>query len=264
MIFRWFIYTFLLIMAMGITTKNVHAQGSTAPLEITADDTLEWNRSAKTFTAYKNAKAQQGDLTVESATLTAYYREGQSSDTEIWQITADDDVMISNFGSRAYGDKAIYDIDSAKATMTGKNLRMISDGQTVTARDRFEYWSSNGRLVAVGNAVAIRGEDRLQANQLESLFANDANGKRTLDKIIATGNVIITTPTETLTGTSGVYRASTNIAEITGNVRITRGPNILTGSKAQIDLNTNISRMFGGQGGRVSGTFFPKSDKQEQ
>jgi lipopolysaccharide export system protein LptA len=90
-------------------------------------------------------------------------------------------------------------------------------------------------------------------------------GRRELDTLEATGNVIIKTGAETVTGSYGIYRAATNKAELTGGVTIKRGENILQGARAEVDLNTNTSRMFGGAGGqqgRVRGVFYPGSEKK--
>lgn len=237
------------------------------PLEITADESLEWHRNENFFQAKKNVKAVQGQTTLNAALLTARYREGKSKGMEIYTIEADGNVRIDSAENKAYGDKATYDIDKGYAVMTGKNLKLVSPDQTVTARDRFEYWVADGKLTAIGNAVAIRAEDRLEASQIIAFFSEDANGQRSLKRLEAHDNVIITTPTEVLKGDNAVYTADRNEAELLGNVTITRDPNILQGERAVVDLNTNISRIFGGNaeksgGGRVRGVFFPGSEEK--
>lgn len=237
------------------------------PLEITADESLEWHRNENFFQAKKNVKAVQGQTTLNAALLTAKYREGKNGSMEIYAIEADGSVRIDSAENKAYGDKATYDIDKGYAVMTGKNLKLVSPDQTVTARDRFEYWVSEGKLTAIGNAVAIRAEDRLEASKIVAFFEEDAKGQRSLKRLEAHENVVITTPTEVLKGDKAVYTADTNEAELLGNVTIMRDPNILQGERAVVDLNTNISRIFGGNtgksgGGRVRGVFFPGSEEK--
>lgn len=252
-----------LILLSGVTAALAQQAEPSKPLEISADESLEWDRENQTFTARQNARARQGDMAVSSDILTAHYREGQETDIEIWQIVASGNVVVDSKGHKAYGDMAVYDVQDARAVMTGRNLRMTSPDQTVSAQERFEYWTDTGRLAAVGDATVIRGQDRLRADQLVASFQqNQQTGQRALDTIEAKNNVVIITPTEKLTGAYGIYRADTNIAEIRGGVRITRGPNILTGEKAQLDLTTNISRIFGSEKGRVSGVFYPKSKEE--
>jgi lipopolysaccharide export system protein LptA len=265
---------FVFLVALFLTSpafaqESPLPSSSNEPLEITADGSLEWNRNDKLFIARQNALAKQGDSSIKAETLTAHYREGQGGGMDIYQVEADSGVVLNSKDSVAYGDKANYDLDKAYAVMTGNNLRMESPDQIVTAKDRFEYWTTDGKLVAVGDAKVDRknakGEtDRLQADTISAILKDNAQGKRALDSIEATGNVVITTPTETITGSRGIYRAGPNKAEMTGGVVIHRGPNVLKGDRAEVDLNTNTSQMFGGQGmsKQVKGVFYPGSDKK--
>ena len=231
------------------------------PLEITADDSLEWHRNELYFKANKNVRAIQGETKLFSDILIAKYRDSENSGMEIYTIKADGNVQIILSQSKAYGDKAIYNIDKGFAIMRGNNLRLVSKDQTITARDKFRYWVNEGRLEAIGNAKAVRLGDTLEANKIIAIFKENKQGKRVLKTLEALGNVVITTPNEVLTGERAIYQATTNIAEIHENVKITRGLNVLEGSSAQVNLATNVSKIFGGNGekGRVRGTFYPNS-----
>ncbi len=257
------------IVSLAIASM-AYAQGTSTnpdqnkPLEITADESLEWHRNDLFFKAKKNVRASQGGTTLISDILVAKYRESKTSNIDIHTIQATGRVQIVSANSKAYGDKAIYSVDKGYAVMTGNNLKLVSDDQTVTARDKFQYWVNKGRLEAIGKAVAMREGDRLEADKLIAIF-DEKNGKRTLRTLQAIGNVVITTPTEVLTGEKAIYQAKTDIAEISENVKITKGPNTLEGAKAQVNLKTNISKIFGSKepgGGRVKGVFFPRSESK--
>lgn len=242
---------------------------SKAPLEISADGTLEWLRNDKTFVARQNALAVQGDSSVAAQTLSAQYREGKdSSGMEIYKVTAENGVVLKSRDSTAYGQKAVYNLDDGLAIMTGDNLKLVSPDQTVTARDKFEYWTTDGRFNALGDAVVVRpkpdgaGSDTLKADKISAVMKENEHGERALYTLEATGNVVITTPTDVVTGAYGIYRAATNKAELTGGVKIIRGPNTLEGERAEVDMNTNISTIFGDTNkptGRVRGVFYPGS-----
>ncbi len=266
------IFSFLLILLFYTTSAtNAAAQNpdSNKPLEITADDSLEWHRNELYFKAKKNVRAAQGQTTLLSDILIAKYRDSKSDGMDIYIIQANGNVEIISTQSKAYGDKAIYDIDKGYAVMTGKNLRLISDDQNVTARYKFKYWVNAGRLEAIGNAKATRLGDKLEADKIIALFQKDKHGKQTLKTLEAIGNVVITTPDEVITGDRAIYQTSTNIAELHENVKIIRGSNMLKGARAQVNLDTNISKIFGSsndnkQGGRVRGIFYPNSMKKTE
>ncbi|PJB71856.1 MAG: ostA-like family protein [Alphaproteobacteria bacterium CG_4_9_14_3_um_filter_47_13] len=234
------------------------------PLEITADQTLEWHRNNQKFIARGNVIVKQGKVTIAADILTADYREAGSS-FEIYRLSADGHVKITAQGNIATGQKAVYEVDRGLAVMTGNNLSLTSPDQSVTARDSFEYWVAEGRLRALGNARVVRGEDRLDADSVSAVFAESAAGTRQLQSLDAEGHVRIATPDETLTGNKGHYSAAVNIATLTGDVRIMRDPNILEGEQAEVNLGTNISIMRGNTGltghsnGRVRGVFYPDS-----
>lgn len=245
---------------------------SKAPLEISADGTLEWVKAEKQLIAKKNAIATQGDSSVSAQNLTALYREGQGGQgMEIWQVTAEKDVILTSKDNKAYGDKAVYDLDKGLATMTGGDLKMVAPDQTVTAQERFEYFVTDGRVNAIGQAKITRpklegGEDTLAADKISAVLEKNTKGQQVLHSLEATGHVIVTTPTETITGAYGIYKAQTNMAEITGGVEILRGANTLKGQRATVDMNTNISKIFGGDTAktRVHGVFYPNSEKKEE
>lgn len=241
-------------------------QSSKDPLEITADTTLEWLRGQNRLIARGNALAVQGASSIAAATLTADYREGANSNFEIHTLTANENVILTSQNDTAYGDDAVYDLDKGIATLTGQNLRLVSPDQTITARERFEYHTNTGKIHAIGNANVVRpnvkgGQDRLRADKITATLKKDNSGKQALDTIEAFQNVVITTPTEKVTGSYGIYRAKTNTAELKGGVTITRGPNILKGERAEVNLNTNTSKIFGNptNNTRVRATFFPGS-----
>jgi len=269
-----FILTVLLFitapaLAQDTAPKSAAPTAAKPPLEITADDTLEWYRAEQKLIAKGNARASQETSSIEAQTLSANYREDASGRFEISQMNADKNVIIRTQSSTAYGDNEVYNLDKSLAVMTGDNLRMISTDQNVTAKDRFEYYITDGKLLAIGDAVATRpnkngGNDKLRADTISAIFKENADGERVLETLEAKGNVIITTPTEKITGAYGIYRASTNKAEIQGGVTITRGPNTLQGQRAEVDMNTNKSRIFGGgsaNNGRVKAVFYPGSDE---
>jgi lipopolysaccharide export system protein LptA len=242
------------------------------PLEITADQDLEWNRQEKLYIARGNAVAKQGSLSVKADTLTASYTEGnQQGGANISLLTAEGHVEILSGTSKGTGDRATYDLKTGKAILTGKNLKVVDESLTVTAQDRMEYYASEGKVVAVGSPVVKNGEDTLEADTVTAWLYQKGEtppssaAKGNLKRAEAEGHVVITTASEKSTSDKAVYIGEKNSAELIGNVKINRGPNILEGARAEMDLTAKVSRMFGedGKPGRVKGVFFPGSEKDD-
>lgn len=240
--------------AQGI---GLPGQSRNTPLEINADQGIEWQQKTQAYIARGNARAAQGDVAVHAETLTAYYREKQGGGTTIWRIDADDKVRIVSPTQRAFGDKGVYDVDNGILVLTG-NVRMETDTDRITARDSLEYWEKRNLAVARGNAIAERGENKLRADVLTAHFIKDAQGKSRVKQVDAFDNIVITTPDEIVRSNRGVYDVETGIAKLTGSVKITRGTNQLNGEYAEVNLNTGVSRLFG-RGGGVRGIFTPEA-----
>lgn len=167
-----------------------------APIEITADNALEWDRDASTFIARGNAMVIQGDTTLKAETLTADY------------IEKDSGLAIQ-------------------------------------------------KIVATGNKPSVATKtETLTADNITAFFQSAES--TALDKVIATGNVVIETEKETLYGNKAEYMPMDEKAIVTGDVKIINGQNTLTGDKAEFDMKTNTSTLKStNTGGRVKAVFFP-------
>lgn len=240
------------------------ALNSGAPVEISADKGLVWDRTAHTYTAKGRAEARQGDMKVTSDVLVARY-DAAGGSSDIREVTADGNVVLTSAPYTAYGEKAVYDLTSGVAVLTGNNLRVMTPGETLTARDRLTYAANDGQMTAEGNAKLTRPNDSLEAQAMTAKFATLADGKRGLETVTATGGVTIKTVRETITGAKGVYHAANQTAELTGDVVITQGKNRLEGRRATVDMKSGVSQIYGAasEGGRVKGVFYPK-DKTAQ
>jgi len=262
---RYFILFALLLFSAPVFAAAGISTDSNAPVEISAKHSLEWNRKAKTYTAREDAIAKQGDMQVSSDTLTAHYSDSSGA-TDITLLVANGNVVIVSPPYKVYGDKATYIVAENSAVMTGGDLRIETATEKLTAKDKIEFFGRENRLVATGDAVAVRGTDTLKANLLNAFFHKAADDKMTLEKITADGNVVIKTIKETVTGSKGVYDVVSGKAVLTGKIRILQGDNWLEGTRAEVDLKTGVSKLFAEGNreteGRVKGMFFPKKKPQ--
>jgi lipopolysaccharide export system protein LptA len=259
----------LMLCAAPVLAQEA-AKDAAPPIEITGQNALEWNRPAKQYIARGDAMAVQGSFSVKADTLTADYREGADKGAQIYKFTAEGNVVIEDSGSKGYGDKLVYTVDDGKAVMTGKDLKLSGKDMTVTAKDRFEYYAADKKLVAVGAPVVTQGSDTLTADSVTAWLKQGdtagADGKQSgggLEKAEAMGNVVITTSSEKATGGRALYSGANNTATLYDNVKLIQGENVLEGSEAEMNLTTKISKLKAGSanGGRVRGVFFPSAKK---
>lgn len=215
------------------------------PLEISADNGIEWQQEALVFLARGNAVAVRGQVRVRADVLRAYYRITPDGETSIIRLDAEGHVRISSPGETAYGERGVYDMENAILVLSGKGVRLVTESDEITAERQLEYWEKKQMVVARGNAVATRGDKRLGADILSAYFRKDKNGKSRIYRVEAFDDVKVVTANDIATGDRGVYNVETGIATLTGSVKITRGSNQLSGCVAEVNMNTNVSRIFG-------------------
>ena len=132
------------------------------------------------------------------------------------------------------------------------------------AADRIELQDRQDRVVLSGNVVINQGDLQLTAGRTTVAYT-DAGTLR-IQRIDATGGVVVTRGGERASGSAGVYDFNRRVIVLSGGVALRRGSDTLNGGRLTIDLNTGLSSVDGagpsasGQvgsqnGGRVSGSF---------
>jgi lipopolysaccharide export system protein LptA len=248
---------------------------SDKPIQVYADEGIEWNQNTHQYIARGNAKAIQGTTTVYGDTLVAYYEEIPGGNTEIYRLDAIGRVRIVSPTETAYGDKGVYDVRKGVLVLTGKALRFVTEEEVITARDSLEYYEEKSLAVARGDAVSRPAPSKrataktnrtVRADVLTAHFRdNDAAGggaKKTkgkapkgntaasggsgnsVDRMDAYGNVVVTRPGEVAFGDRGVYLPDTEMVHLWGKVRITREDNQINGNYAEVNFRSGISRIL--------------------
>lgn len=269
------------------------------PIQITASQGIQWQQGNETVVATGNAKAVRGAVTVTADQLVAHYRKkagaasatpapaaNASSDpldqgnSEIYELDAIGHVHIYTATDNAWGDHAVYSLDSDVLVLTGQHLKLTTPHDVITAKDAIEYYSVKREAVARGDALIVADDGRsIAADTLVGYLAPPATAPGAapapassaagtadslgqagqLRKVDAFGHVVIHTTTDTATGNTGVYLPQTGQARLGGDVHIIRGPNELTGSDALMNTKTGIATLLAGPGGQVAGTILPNS-----
>ncbi|HKW54200.1 MAG TPA: LptA/OstA family protein [Stellaceae bacterium] len=271
---------------LGLTTQD-----NNKPITIEADQGIEWQQNNHVYIARGHAKATRGQATVFGDVLVAYYRPvtpagagtstppaehkapGDSGDpiggnsTEIYRLEATGNVRIATETQTVYGDHAVYDVDRTLLVVTGKNLRLETPRDTLTARDSLEWYDDKQLAVARGDAVAIREGKRLRGDVLTATVTRLPNESSHISRVDAQGNVLVSSQDQIARGDAGVYNVDTGIATLTGRVTLTRADNELRGQYAVVDLNNNVSRLLSappstqltaGKPARVQGLLIPR------
>ena len=239
-------------------TANFDAGGS--PIEIYAEEGIEWHQEKLVFVARGKAQATRNGLKVKANELRAYYKKLLDGSTEIIRLDAISNVSFVSDQYTAFGEHAIYDINSKIITMTGNNLKLIADKDWLAANDQLEYWEKKQMAVARGKAVAVRENKKIFADILAAYFKKDRANNSKIYRVDAFDNVKILTEKDKAISDRGVYNVESGIASLSGSVQITRGKNILRGCSAEVNLNTGISKLFRCPKGnnRVSGSISSK------
>jgi lipopolysaccharide export system protein LptA len=128
----------------------------------------------------------------------------------------------------------------------------------VTA-DRIEVQDRAHRAMFAGNVHVTQAELTLDTQRLTVAYSNA--GSIQIDRLDASGGVVVTSPSEKARGDFGVYDLNRKLITLVGNVQLNRGDSQIIGSRLVIDLNSGRAVIDGGpagvaqSGGRVKGHF---------
>lgn len=256
------------IDGMAVTSARAEASdpldigAAGMPIEIEAEQGIEWRRNENLYVARGNATARRGDLVVRADILTARYRKRASGGSEIWQIEASGHVAMTAPGRTVEGDEAVYNLDERVLKVTGKNLRIVTDDETVTAEESLEYRERERTVIARGNAIAARGARRVRADRMTGYFEQLADKSLELVRIAAEGNVRLKSRNTIAQSGAADYDVRQEIMMLTGGVKVTSDDNQFNGDHAEVNLKTGVSRLLGGAdgSGKVKSLIMPSAE----
>jgi len=129
--------------------------------------------------------------------------------------------------------------------------------------DALEVLQNEQVAIFSGNVDAIQGDMRLRASELRVHYSSGSGTGGEISRINATGDVQVSSATETARGDSAIYNVLGEEVTMEGNVVLTQGSNVIQGDRLTIDLASGHSRIEGGasmvsegnDSGRVRGVF---------
>ena len=141
------------------------------------------------------------------------------------------------------------------------------------AADRIELQDGQHRVLLSGNVDITQGDLRMRAARSTVLYTNDGGVK--IQRLDATGGVLVTRGSESASGDVANYDFNRRIITLVGKVSLHRDGDTLNGGRMVIDLASGLSTVdgrgagggggsagSGGHGGRVSGSFAVPKQQQ--
>jgi lipopolysaccharide export system protein LptA len=132
--------------------------------------------------------------------------------------------------------------------------------------DRLEVKQKENIALFTGNVVVTQSDMSLVSDRITVFYQGDRdkNNSSSISRLDASGNVVMTSPTETIKSTWGVYDFSEKIITLGGNVEFNNEDGQITSPRLQVNLTTGQITMDGGrvegeQPDRVTGQFTPPS-----
>ena len=143
------------------------------------------------------------------------------------------------------------------AGLSGHN----SDAPVNYAADHIQLLDKENRVLLSGNVDITQDDLRMRAARSTVAYTNDGGVK--IQRLDASGDVIVTRGEQTARGDVATYDFNRRIITMVGNVVLHRGTDSLNGARMVIDLNSGLTTVDGrglgggrsGGGGRVSGSF---------
>ena len=223
---------------------NLAVRDNNQPIEITADDGIEWQRYKQIMIASGKAKATRGQSSVEANKLRAFYKKNKNGTSDLSRLDAIGRVKITSPTQKLTGEMGVYDLIKGVLVLTGEKVSLVSGKNIITANQQLEFYEKKEMAVARKNATANHDGKILRADTLVALFYRNKKGKTQLSRVQAFDNVRLVTETESIRADKGIYDVKSGIATLDGNVRITRDGNQLNGNNAVINLTTGVSKLL--------------------
>lgn len=255
LIFLFYLFTFSNLF----TEQKIDTFSNGKPIEIFAEEGIEWHKNEKKYIANGNAKAMQEDFVVTSDLIEAFYADGDDTGMKIMILKAKGNVKIKNKSAQISGGKiAIFDVKKDYFKITGDNLALVSRDDKLNAKKKIEFWRKENIAIATGQAVAKKEQKyTLRAHRLAWYLDKEDNSNDDdfkIRKIIGFRNVEIENDNEIAFSDKALYNNSKEECKLFGNVKIKRGENYLSGDYAVINMKTGVSKLLPKKQGGINKT----------
>ena len=134
-----------------------------------------------------------------------------------------------------------------------------SNAPVDVSADRIEVQDRSDRAIFAGNVNVRQAQLTLETERLTVAYSS-AGGVQ-IQRLDASGGVVVRSPSETASGDFGIYDLERGLITLIGDVVLTRDDSRINGSRLVIDLDSGRAVIDGGpagvnqSGGRVTGRF---------
>ena len=137
---------FLLLFFICQTTNSQqlsNLSNNENPIEIFAEEGIEWHKNENKYVAVGNAKAISGSLSLKSERIEAFYTENEDSGMNIKEVKAKKNVIVEDRKMKITGGNyAEYKTLEDYFLIVGKNIILTSEANTLRSKEKIEYWRS--------------------------------------------------------------------------------------------------------------------------
>ena len=251
-----FYFAFILIflsLKFSESQQLSNFDNNNEPIEIFADDGIEWHKNKNKYVALGNARALSGSLSVESDKIEAFYKENDSSSMNITEVRAKKNVVVQDKKMKITGGEyAEYKILKDYFLINGNDIILKSEKNTLRSNKKLEYWRSKNIAIATGKAEAKKDNEFIVLADKLVWYLQEKNQKTTVKKLLGFKNVSIKTNNEVAFGDKAIYNNVTEICKLYGNVKLQRGESFLIGEYAEVNLRSGISKLLPAPGNNLN------------
>jgi len=157
---HYILILFLMVFSFGVSAND-------APIEVTADNALEWDRGNMVFTAKGNALIAQGDSSIAAANIIAKYSEIDNA-IAIQSVTAQPNAVLKQPSETLTANKINADFkDGVLSTITASDNVILKTDKETLRGNKATYDAIKRIIVVTGNVRIEQGGNILTGNRAE-------------------------------------------------------------------------------------------------
>ncbi len=128
-------------------------------------------------------------------------------------------------------------------TLAFSGLRAGAGEPVEITADQLDVSQKAATAIFKGHVLVVQGGLKLSSDSLTVEYV--AGDQSKIDRLIASGNVLLSTPAEAARAEAAIYSLTTSHLDMTGHVVLTQGSNVMSGEKLSVDLKAGTGRMDG-------------------